>query len=99
MKKYVLLALTLLFALTQIETVEAQFRPFVEPIAGFDDDPDSPGTPSKPGSPGNQPIVDPFGRPLPGCCENPSNGWDFDLSFGSFSTLAILQSQNAAERA
>lgn len=45
----------------------------------------------------NGPIVDPFGQPLPSCCENPSNGWEFNLSFGGFSLLTLLQSQIAAE--
>ena len=102
MKKYIPLLLILLFAFAQIETAEAQFRPFLEPIAGNEDEPNNPNTPRpprNPGSPGNQPLVDPFGNPMPGCCENPSNGWEFNLSFGSFSILSQLQSQIAAERA
>lgn len=97
MKKYILLALTLLFALAQIETVEAQFRPFLEPVAVPDDDgPNHPGSPNSPGSPGNQPILDPFGRPMPGCCEN-GNEFDFPLFFNDLGVLIALE--NAIARA
>ena len=94
MKKYILLALTLLFALTQIETVEAQFRPFEEPIAVPNDDG---GNPNSPQTNSFQPIIDGFGNPI--CCEDGGSGWSFDLSFGSFSTISFLQTRIAAETA
>ena len=90
MKKYLILISVLMVTLVPTLHLNAQFRIFAEPVAGFDPD-------GNPTAPGENPIVDPFGNPMPGCCENPSNGWDFDLSFGSFSVLTQLQDQIAAE--
>ncbi len=88
MKKYLILLSLLVVVLAPATQLNAQFRIFAEPVAGFDPD-------GNPTAPGENPIVDPFGNPLlPRCCENPSNGeFDFDLTFTDFDRLLFLESR------
>lgn len=87
MKKYILI-LFVLFSFFQINQLHSQLRPYLQPIAGFDDG-DGAGIGG-----GIDPVVDAFGNPI--CCEN-SGEFNFNIYFNDFAVLVAME--NAIARA